>query len=44
MIRTGYELDLCVQAAKQFTAEGKKVRVVSMPFLELFDEQIDDYK
>ena len=41
---TGTELDLCVQAAKQLTAEGKKVRVVSMPCVELFDEQSDAYK
>ena len=44
LIGTGTELDLCVQAAKQLTAEGKKVRVVSMPCVELFDEQTDAYK
>ena len=44
LIGTGTELDLCVQAAKQLTAEGKKVRVVSMPCVELFDEQSDAYK
>lgn len=44
LIGTGTELDLCVQAAKQLTAEGKKVRVVSMPCMELFDEQSDSYK
>ena len=42
--RTGTELDLCVQAAKQLTEAGKKVRVVSMPCVELFDEQTDAYK
>jgi len=44
MIGTGTELDLCVQAAKQLTEAGKKVRVVSMPCVELFDEQSDAYK
>ena len=44
LIGTGTELDLCVQAAKQLTADGKKVRVVSMPCVELFDEQTDAYK
>ncbi len=31
LIGTGTELDLCVQAAKQLSAEGRKVRVISMP-------------
>ncbi len=44
LIGTGTELDLCVQAAKQLTAEGRKVRVVSMPCVELFEEQTDTYK
>ena len=44
LIGTGSELDLCVQASKQLTAEGRKVRVVSMPCVELFDEQSDAYK
>ncbi|CAI8152641.1 MAG: Transketolase [Synechococcus sp. CC9902] len=44
LIGTGTELDLCVQAAKQLTASGRKVRVVSMPCVELFDEQSDAYK
>ena len=44
LIGTGTELDLCVQAAKKLTAEGKKVRVVSMPCVELFEEQSETYK
>jgi len=44
LIGTGTELDLCVQAAKKLTSEGKKVRVVSMPCVELFEEQSDSYK
>jgi len=44
LIGTGGELALCVQAAKQLTTEGKNVRVLSMPCVELFDEQSDAYK
>ena len=44
LIGTGTELDLCVQAAKKLTTEGRKVRVVSMPCVELFEEQSDNYK
>ena len=44
LIGTGTELDLCVQAAKQLSSEGHKVRVVSMPCVELFNEQSDSYK
>ena len=44
LIGTGTELDLCVQAAKKLTSEGKKVSVVSMPCVELFEEQSESYK
>ena len=44
LIGTGTELDLCVQAAKKLTKEDRKVRVVSMPCVELFEEQSDSYK
>ena len=44
LIGTGTELDLCVQAAKKLTQEGRKVRVVSMPCVELFEEQSESYK
>ncbi len=44
LIGTGTELDLCVQASKKLTTEGKKVRVVSMPCVELFEEQSENYK
>ena len=33
-----------MQAAKQLSEAGSKVRVVSMPCVELFDEQSDAYK
>ncbi|MDE0855359.1 MAG: transketolase [Nevskia sp.] len=36
VIATGSELDLAVQAAQRLAAEGRAVRVVSMPCLEVF--------
>ncbi len=44
LIGTGSELDLCVQASKHLTKSGHKIRVVSMPCIELFEEQSDSYK
>ncbi|BAZ16074.1 transketolase [Calothrix sp. NIES-4071] len=44
LIGTGSEVSLCVTAAEKLTAEGKKVRVVSMPSWELFEAQDEAYK
>ncbi|WP_338429871.1 transketolase [Synechococcus elongatus] len=44
LLATGSEVSLCVEAAKQLRAESKKVRIVSMPCWELFDEQSAEYK
>ncbi|GBF85167.1 transketolase [Aphanothece sacrum FPU3] len=44
LMGTGSEVSLCVTAAEKLTAEGKKVRVVSMPSWELFDAQDAAYK
>jgi transketolase len=44
LIGTGSEVSLCVEAAEKLTAEGQKVRVVSMPCWELFDEQDEAYR
>ncbi|MBW4681430.1 MAG: transketolase [Microcoleus vaginatus WJT46-NPBG5] len=44
LIGTGSEVSLCVTAAEKLTAEGKKVRVVSMPSTEVFDGQDAAYK
>ncbi|HCH5011217.1 TPA: transketolase [Vibrio parahaemolyticus] len=41
---TGSEVELAVKAAEQLTAEGKKVRVVSMPSTDAFDKQDADYR
>lgn len=43
LIGTGSELVMAVDAAKKLEAEGKKVRVVSMPCWELFEEQPQSY-
>jgi len=44
LIGTGSELSLCVGAYEQLKAEGIKVRVVSMPSWELFDQQDEGYR
>ena len=44
LISTGGELHLCVTAADKLRAEGKKVRVVSLPVWELFEEQSAEYR
>jgi transketolase len=44
LIGTGTELDLCVKAAAQLREEGRNVRVVSMPCVELFEEQDASYR
>ncbi|WP_152589706.1 transketolase [Nostoc sphaeroides] len=44
LIATGSELSLAVGAAEKLKAEGKKVRVVSLPSWELFEAQDAAYK
>jgi transketolase len=44
LIGTGSEVALCVEAADKLKAEGKKVRVISMPSWELFEAQSAEYK
>ncbi|MEM9539841.1 MAG: transketolase [Cyanobacteria bacterium P01_E01_bin.42] len=44
LIGTGSEVALCVDAAAKLTAEGKKVRVVSMPSWEMFEAQDGAYQ
>ncbi|MEQ4675823.1 transketolase [Providencia vermicola] len=43
-IATGSEVELAVKAADQLTAEGRKVRVVSMPSTDAFDKQDAAYR
>ncbi|MFH6955592.1 transketolase [Pseudoalteromonas sp. XMcav1-K] len=44
LIATGSEVELSMQAAAELRAQGKKVRVVSMPSTDLFDAQDAAYK
>jgi transketolase len=44
LIGTGTEVALCLQAAEVLTAEGLRVRVVSMPSWELFERQEAAYR
>ena len=44
LIGSGTELELCTKAASELRAAGKNVRVVSMPCVELFEEQDAAYK
>ena len=43
-IGTGSEVQLVMEAAEQLAAQGRKVRVVSMPCCELFDKQDAAYR
>ena len=44
LIGTGSETNLALEAAVTLRAEGKKVRVVSMPSMDFFDQQTTEYK
>ncbi|PCI66840.1 MAG: transketolase [Piscirickettsiaceae bacterium] len=44
LMGTGSEVELATAAAEQLTAQGIKVRVVSMPCTDLFDKQDAAYK
>lgn len=44
LIASGSEVSLAVEAKKELTKEGRKVRVVSMPSMEIFEEQTKEYK
>ncbi len=44
LIATGSEVELAVEAAAQLTADGKAVRVVSMPSTDAFDKQDEAYR
>ena len=44
LIATGSEVELAVKAKQALAGEGMNVRVVSMPCMELFEEQSAEYK
>jgi len=44
LMSTGSEIGITVEAAKQLAADGIKVRVVSMPCTQLFDQQSPEWR
>ncbi len=44
LIASGSEVSLALEAKKELKTQGKDVRVVSMPSMELFDIQDEEYK
>lgn len=44
LIGTGSEVELCMNAAQKLSEEGVSVRVVSMPCMDIFEEQTEEYK
>ncbi len=44
MLATGSEVEITLAAAQKLGAEGRNVRVVSMPSWELFEKQTAEYK
>lgn len=44
LIGTGSEVQLCIEAAEKLAGEGVKVRVVSLPCWEVFEEQDQAYR
>jgi len=44
LLATGSEVSLCIAAYEQLSKEGVRVRVVSMPSWELFEQQGEEYR
>ena len=44
LMATGSEVSLCLSVYEQLTSEGGKVRVVSMPSWEIFEQQSPEYR
>lgn len=44
LIATGSEVNLAINAQEQLASEGKHVRVVSMPSMDLFEKQSEAYQ
>lgn len=44
IIATGSEIGLAMQAAEKLNAEGKKIRVVSLPSTDVFEQQDAEYR
>ncbi len=44
LMATGSEVSLCISVYETLSAEGRKVRVVSMPSWEIFEKQSPEYR
>ena len=44
LMGSGSEVQLCIEAARRLGEQGKPARVVSMPSMNLFEAQDDDYR
>eukprot|EP00172_Hildenbrandia_rubra_P003326 Plantae.Rhodophyta-Hildenbrandia_rubra.ctg51749.p1 GENE.Plantae.Rhodophyta-Hildenbrandia_rubra.ctg51749~~Plantae.Rhodophyta-Hildenbrandia_rubra.ctg51749.p1 ORF type:complete len:751 (-),score=122.57 Plantae.Rhodophyta-Hildenbrandia_rubra.ctg51749:265-2517(-) len=44
LIATGSELSITIEAGKELQSQGTKVRVVSMPCADIFEEQSQEYR
>ncbi len=44
LMATGSEVEIVLKAANTLTSEGVKARVISMPCMEVFDEQTEEYR
>lgn len=44
IIASGSEVSIAIEAKKQLAGEGVDVRVVSMPSMDVFEEQTEDYR
>jgi len=44
LMGAGSEVQLCVEAARRLGEQGKPARVISMPSMNLFQAQTDDYR
>jgi len=44
IIATGSEIGLAMQAAEKLTADGKKIRIVSLPCTDVFEQQDAEYR
>ena len=44
LMSSGSEVGICLEAERELSAGGVKVRIVSMPCMDVFEEQDGDYK
>lgn len=44
LMSSGSEVGLCIQAERLLAAEGVKVRIVSVPCMDIFEEQDEEYR